>query len=79
MKYRIEAQRKVFLSLVIEAPSLTLAREAALGAPYDVWDTDLDEETEITFSAEAGSGVDEEAAWRVTENGEIEPNDEPQG
>jgi hypothetical protein len=75
MKYRIEAQRKVFLSIVIEAESETAAREAALGAPYDVWNADLDEETEITFTAQAGAEV--EAPWRATADWEIEPNDEP--
>jgi len=65
------------MTLIIEAESETAAREAALGAPGDAWDEDWDEETEITFTAEAGAGV--EAFWRVTEDGEIEPNDEPQG
>jgi hypothetical protein len=73
MKVRIEAERKVFLALVIEAESLELATEAALRAPRDAWDTDDDEEVTITYAAPA---PEEEAFWRASESGEIEPYEE---
>jgi hypothetical protein len=70
VKYRIEAERKVFLSIVVEAGSLELANESALRAPRDAWDTQFDEEVTITYAAPA---PEEEAFWRATEAGELEP------
>jgi hypothetical protein len=76
MKFRIEAVRETYLSMVVEAADGTSAVEAAMLASADTWDGS-EEGGEIDMENVRAIPTDEEAFWRVTVDGELEPYEDP--
>jgi len=72
MKWNVFAQRLRFYTMTVEAVSAAEAEDAAARAPLDHWDGgDSEEELEVVEVSEARP--DDEAHWRVTAEGELEP------
>ena len=76
MKFNVFASRHQFYTMTVEAPTAEAAREAARGAADDQWTGEGDDEgIEIEEVVEADPG--EEAHWRVGEDGDLEPYEDP--
>ena len=71
MRWNVFAQRMSFYTMTVEAENQAAAEEAAARAPLDHWNGGESEEgLELVEVCETEV---EEATWRVTPEGELEP------